>query len=82
MYCVKCGVRLREGTESCPLCGTLVWNPTKAAADKSYPEEMPHQHEESTKPFAIATAALSAMAALIILIMCLKKYGEMRWGGR
>lgn len=39
MYCVRCGVKLREGTESCPLCGTPVWNPEGARARKSYPEE-------------------------------------------
>ena len=27
MYCVKCGVKLQEGAEICPLCGTPVWNP-------------------------------------------------------
>lgn len=80
MYCVKCGVRLGEGTERCPLCGTPVWKPTRAAAEKSYPEELPRHTEESTKPLAAAATALSVMAALIILIICLKKYGEMRWG--
>ena len=39
MYCVRCGVKLQEGTESCPLCGTPVWNPEGARARKSYPEE-------------------------------------------
>ncbi len=24
MYCVKCGVELEKGRESCPLCGTKV----------------------------------------------------------
>ena len=27
MYCVKCGVRLQDGTERCPLCDTPVWYP-------------------------------------------------------
>ena len=27
MYCVKCGVRLPEGSEQCPLCQTPVWDP-------------------------------------------------------
>lgn len=28
MYCVKCGVRLEEGTSVCPLCGTPVVDPS------------------------------------------------------
>ena len=81
MYCVKCGVRLQEGTESCPLCGTPVWNPTQVPVKRTFPEDLPRQHEESTKPTAIAATVLGVMASLIILIICLKKYGELRWGG-
>ena len=31
MYCVKCGVKLQDGTETCPLCQTPVWNPGQPA---------------------------------------------------
>ena len=36
MYCVKCGVRLQEGTENCPLCGTPVWNPDASEKENRY----------------------------------------------
>ncbi|MGM0431777.1 MAG: DUF6320 domain-containing protein [Spirochaetota bacterium] len=26
-YCVRCGVKLQDNADSCPLCGTPVWNP-------------------------------------------------------
>lgn len=81
MYCVRCGVKLREGTESCPLCGTPVWNPEGARARKSYPEELPGKHQESTLPTAVALTVLAVVAELVVLIVCLKRYGELRWGG-
>lgn len=81
MYCVRCGVKLREGTESCPLCGTPVWNPEGARARKSYPEELPGKHQESGLPAAVALTVLAVVAELVVLIVCLKRYGELRWGG-
>ena len=30
MYCVKCGVKLDDSLERCPLCGTPVWRPEEA----------------------------------------------------
>ena len=81
MYCVRCGVRLREGTEKCPLCGTPVWNPDRITPERSYPKELPAQHEESRKPGAIAATTFCVIAALIVLIVCLRRYGELRWGG-
>lgn len=47
MYCVKCGVRLQEGTERCPLCATPVWNPEEATAERGYPDTLPRAHRES-----------------------------------
>ncbi|MBR4827339.1 MAG: zinc-ribbon domain-containing protein, partial [Oscillospiraceae bacterium] len=41
MYCVKCGVKLQEGTEKCPLCGTPVWNPDGLSAESTYSSRMP-----------------------------------------
>lgn len=81
MYCVKCGVRLQEGTAKCPLCGTPVWNPDQVPAEKIFPEEMPGEHEESSTPIAVAATVLGILSSLVILIICMTKYGELRWGG-
>lgn len=81
MYCVRCGVRLREGVNICPLCGTPVWNPDQMTEEKNFPAALPVRHEESGKPAAIALTVLCVLAALIIFIACLKRYGELRWGG-
>ena len=81
MYCVKCGVRLQDGVTECPLCQTPVWNPEGPAAEKSYPARLPGQYRQSDLPGAIALTVLCLVAALVTLIVCLKLYGELRWGG-
>ena len=81
MYCVKCGVKLQEGMERCPLCRTPVWNPEDLFREKSYPDELPRQHREADLPGAVALTVLSALAVLIVLTVCFKLYGSLRWGG-
>lgn len=81
MYCVKCGVRLQEGVKECPLCRTPVWNPEGPAAEKSYPDRLPGQYRQSDLPGAIALTVLCLVASLVTLIVCMKLYGELRWGG-
>ena len=41
MYCIKCGVELKDSEEKCPLCGTVVFNPDMKRPDgeKPYPAE-------------------------------------------
>ena len=65
MYCVKCGVKLSDGVESCPLCGTPVWNPEPAKEKESYPDNLPRAHKESNVPFAVALTAVCALAILV-----------------
>ena len=81
MYCVKCGVKLQDGVKECPLCRTPVWNPEPAAAESGYPDHYPRTHRESTLPTAIALTVVCVTAALVILIVCLKLYGALNWGG-
>ena len=50
MYCVKCGVKLQEGVERCPLCQTPVWNPEPQEESRSYPDTLPRQHREADLP--------------------------------
>ncbi len=81
MYCVKCGVKLQGGVESCPLCHTPVWNPDVTERDHSYPDTMPQQHRESNLPAAVAFTLISVIAILVTLTVCLKLYGTLSWGG-
>ena len=81
MYCVKCGVKLREGADSCPLCATPVWNPEQTVGERSYPEQLPRQHREADLPGAVVLTVLCALAVLVTLTVCFKLYGALRWGG-
>ncbi len=81
MYCVKCGVKLQEGVESCPLCRTPVWNPEHETEEAGYPDRYPRAHRESNAPAAIALTVVCVTAIVVLLIVCLRLYGELRWGG-
>ena len=83
MYCVKCGVRLQDGTEQCPLCGTPVWNPENVPApERKYPDHnTPAIYRDSDPVLATAVTIACALAEIIILILCYSLYGELKWGG-
>ena len=81
MYCVKCGVKLQEGVEQCPLCLTPVWNPEQKEERRSYPDTLPQQHLEADIPGAVALTVICAVASIVTLTVCLKLYGKLQWGG-
>ena len=81
MYCVKCGVKLQEGVERCPLCNTPVWNPEPQEESRSYPDTLPQQHREADVPGAVALTLICAVASVVTLTVCLKLYGTLQWGG-
>ena len=81
MYCVRCGVRLPEGEESCPLCGTPVWNPEGETPVRTYPDSMPSHYREADLPGALVMTVLCLIAEAVLLTVCLKLYGEQSWGG-
>ncbi len=83
MYCVKCGVRLQDGVERCPLCATPVWNPAPhdRETEHGYPEALPGSYRESRMPTAIALTIVCALTAAAIVAICFSLYGQLRWGG-
>ena len=81
MYCVKCGVKLQEGVERCPLCQTPVWDPEPKEERRSYPDTLPRHHRESDLPGAVALTVICAIAVIVTLTVCFKLYGGLRWGG-
>ena len=82
MYCVKCGVKLQEGVERCPLCATPVWNPDAGRPETSYPEDRePRLAWESRLPAACVLTAVTLLAAVAILSVCFSLYHRLAWGG-
>ena len=60
MYCIKCGVRLADTEQKCPLCGTAVYHPEleRPAAQPLYPQgKMPR-----------AGSGRKALSGLIIFV--------------
>ena len=80
MYCVKCGVRLQEGVSSCPLCQTPVWNPDAGKKEELYPDSLPRHTREPSLAGAAAMTVVCAIAAAVVLIVCFRLYGALRWG--
>ncbi|MBQ1377089.1 MAG: hypothetical protein IIY77_03880 [Lachnospiraceae bacterium] len=81
MYCVKCGVKLQEGTARCPLCNTPVWNPEEVYQEKAYSDRLPEHYNESDIPTAIILTVLLIIACGVVLAVCFGLYHEIRWGG-
>ena len=82
MYCVKCGVRLQEGVERCPLCTTPVWNPegTDAAAP-TFSDRYPTPPKSRRYPILAFLTAFLLAASLSALIFCLTNLHGVYWSG-
>lgn len=82
MYCVKCGVRLDEGLERCPLCGTSVYRPDEEAESaKKYSGLYPEKVRNARLAGTAFLTALAAVAAFVSLQICLNVYGRVAWSG-
>ncbi len=81
MYCVKCGVKLQDGVNNCPLCATPVWNPDGINKDNRYPESMPKTPIENKLPAAIFFTIICAVSIIVLLVVCLNLYDQLAWVG-
>ncbi len=83
MYCVRCGVRLEDGAEACPLCGTpvLLREAAPEAASLRYPDRYPEASYRSRRLAVLLLTLMLAAASLSCLISCLRIHGEASWSG-
>lgn len=84
MYCVKCGVKLQDGTKACPLCSTPVWDPLgEFSKDKegSYSKVLPKHTNSSRIPEAALITVFFLLGIFAIFAVCFSLYGQLRWGG-
>lgn len=83
MYCVKCGVRLTDGAQVCPLCDTpvLYFENEAMASGAKYSDRYPAERRHARYLFLALTTALMLAAGLICLIICLKTFGRVYWAG-
>lgn len=72
-YCVNCGVELQASAERCPLCGTLVINPSELKRLRDiqtpFPEEKGQVEDVKRKDLAILLTAILAATTVICGIL-------------
>lgn len=81
MYCVKCGVRLQDGTAQCPLCSTPVWNPEQTKMPSSFSNAYPRTQADVRYPILAFVTAIFVVICLSSLIFCLNTYHRVFWSG-
>ena len=81
MYCVKCGVKLAEGEQVCPLCHTPVWNPDELEKKPKYPDRLPQHYNEADIPGAVVLTVISLIIISVVISVCLGLYKKLSWGG-
>ena len=81
MYCVKCGVRLREGVKACPLCGTPLWCPEAGEGEPTatYSDRYPvvSRQKRLTVMASLTVTLLAAMIACFSIAV--NTTGRMGW---
>ena len=83
MYCAKCGVKLADTEESCPLCGTRAYHPDlpREAAPPSYPRgKYPARQPRSLVAQAVLTE-LFLLPCVVVLLVDLQFNGGVTWSG-
>lgn len=82
MYCVKCGVRLPDGTAHCPLCQTPVWDPEGSVpVAPSFSNRYPTPPKSRRYPILAFLTVLLAAVSLSALICCLTIFHRIYWSG-
>ena len=79
-YCVHCGVKLQEGAQKCPLCGTPVFDPAASPVHtppRNYPTRTPEQRLTYSKVYLMRLFSLLLLlpGALCLLIDFLRTGG-------
>jgi hypothetical protein len=71
MYCVKCGVKLADTEECCPLCGTVVYHPdiTRQKGEDLYPKKK-YPYKEKNSYWFQGLMTFACCLPMIIVLMC------------
>ena len=83
MYCIKCGVKLCDSEDKCPLCGTVPYHPdiTRIEIDPLYPKKQYPVTQVSRTGALIITSAVFLLALVITLVCDLLVHGAVTWSG-
>ena len=83
MYCMKCGVKLAESQENCPLCGLRVYHPDlpSPSEDKLFPKEPLPPLPARSHVFSAAATIIFLLPLLLVLFADLNSTGSITWSG-
>lgn len=83
MYCVKCGVKLADTENICPLCGTKAYHPDiiKGEGNNIFPKRKYPSAEEQTLGLPIFLTAVFLVPLLTVLVCDLRFSGAITWSG-
>lgn len=81
MYCIKCGVKLADSEKKCPLCGTVVYNPTVEMPNghPPYPPEERQSEKVSPSGALFIITMLFLIPTLLSIICNLEINGKLSW---
>lgn len=82
MYCINCGVNLKDSEKTCPLCNTPVFHPDikQGECDKPYPEYVPGE-KYNPKGILFVLSVIFALTAVVTLMIDLRVSSAVTWSG-
>ncbi len=83
MYCIKCGVRLSDGQQICPICQTRVYHPDIEIPNDmhTYPKKDFESEEFNRKGLMFAITVLFSIIAILPVILELFWHDKVHWSG-
>lgn len=83
MYCIKCGVELKDSERVCPLCKTMVFHPDipSPSGEKPYPEYVAPVKRFNRFGALFVLTFIFIIPALITLLIDLEINSAVRWSG-
>lgn len=84
MYCIKCGVELKDSEEKCPLCGTVVFHPDIAQphGEKPYPPYQAQSGSVANRSGVLFITSVLFLAPFVLALLCdWKVNGALEWSG-
>ena len=83
MYCVKCGVKLADSEQKCPLCGVAVYHPDipREEGELLFPRQRYPEFAPGSKAVQIIVTTLFLLPLLITLLCDLRMNRAVTWSG-
>lgn len=81
MYCVKCGVKLINAVDACPLCATPVWNPDGNSAQPQFSDERPVSNRNGRRITAGIFTGLCIAGLIAVFTVAVSVKGGFDWAG-